>query len=263
MEKKMKLKANPEYEKLVPPMTAEEYTALKESLKKDGQWYPIIINKNWEILDGKNRYTALQELGIEPRWEVREFPDIIAEKEFVITVNLKRRHLTFEQRAFLGVKLLELEKERAKERQLAGVSIEKQDTLAHENAKVEKGKASEKVAMKVNVSPRTIEKAKVIEEEGSEELKTEVKEGKTSISKAYAKIKGDKEAKEKPTEEDSDLQKFLTEYKKSLKETPEMPMNLNNNELLLRALKAMIENNGVCCKVCGCKTLKWECGHDL
>src|SRR3972149_8173567 len=116
----MSLRVNPEYEKLLPKMSDEEFAELKESIRVEGQHYPIIANENLEILDGHHRYKACIELGIEPDFEVRKFEDKLLEKKFVIEANLRRRHLNSFQLVELAVPLLEIEKALAKKRQASG-----------------------------------------------------------------------------------------------------------------------------------------------
>src|SRR3990172_4515621 len=116
----MSLRVNPEYEKLLPKMSDEEFSELKASIKEEGQHYPIIANENLEILDGYHRFRACVELGVEPDFEVRKFEDRLLEKKFVIEANLRRRHLNNFQLVELAVPLLEIEKALAKKRQLKG-----------------------------------------------------------------------------------------------------------------------------------------------
>src|SRR5215213_9656463 len=108
------IKINPEYSKLVNPLSNAEYEALKSSISNKGLHLPIIINQDNVILDGHNRLKICQELGIEPKFEVKEFHDPLQEKEFVIEVNLKRRHLNNFQIAELEYKIEDIYKERAK-----------------------------------------------------------------------------------------------------------------------------------------------------
>ena len=110
----MSLYLNPEYEKLLPKMSDEEFAELKASIQAEGQHYPIVVNENLEVLDGHHRFRACTELGIEPDFEVRKFEDKLIEKKFVIEANLRRRHLTKFQLVELGVPLLEIEKALAK-----------------------------------------------------------------------------------------------------------------------------------------------------
>ena len=110
----MNIKINPEYSKLVSPLTNTEYDVLKNSIRNKGLHLPIIINQDNVILDGHNRLKICQGLDIKPKFEVKEFSDQSQEKEFVIEINLKRRHLNSFQIAELEYKIEEIYKERAK-----------------------------------------------------------------------------------------------------------------------------------------------------
>jgi ParB-like chromosome segregation protein Spo0J len=182
------LKVNPEYEALLPKLSKEEYEALKESIRKDGQHYPIIINKEGVILDGHHRLKACRDLGVTPRFEVREYheDDKFSEREFVITTNLYRRHLNDFQRGELGYQLYLIEKERARQRRLAGVSIKSQETSS--SFELEVGQARDVAAKKVHLSPTTFQRLLVIIERGSEELKEKCRTKELTIAQAYKKI---------------------------------------------------------------------------
>ena len=78
---------------LFPMMIGDDYTALRDDIKANGLLEPIVIYDG-KILDGRNRYTACLDLGIEPRYEAFEGTDPVA---YVISKNLHRRHLTKEQ----------------------------------------------------------------------------------------------------------------------------------------------------------------------
>ena len=198
----MSLRVNPEYEKLLPKMSDEEFAELKASIETEGQHYPIVANENLEVLDGHHRFRACLELGIEPDFEVRRFEDKLIEKKFVIEANLRRRHLNNFQLVELGVPLLEIEKELAKKRQVTGGKNGRntQLGLAPDDAKPAfpafNGKATAAVAKKVGVSTRTFERGKKILEKASEEDKQQLREGKASISKVYSEVVAvEKEAK--------------------------------------------------------------------
>jgi ParB-like chromosome segregation protein Spo0J len=188
----MSLRVNPEYEKLLPKMSEEEFAELKASIQAEGQHYPIVANEDLEVLDGHHRFRACVELGVEPDFEVRKFEDKLHEKKFVIEANLRRRHLTKFQLVELGVPLLEIEKALAKKRQAAGGKVGRnvQLGLAPDDAKsvLEKSKAAAVVAKKVGVSTRTFERGKKILEKASEEDKQKLREGKASIAKVYREV---------------------------------------------------------------------------
>jgi hypothetical protein len=82
---------------------------------------------------------------------------------------LRRRHLNKFQKAELGYPLLEIDRELAKQRQLAGVSIETQETFSSNELEV--GQARDLTAKKIGLSPTTFQRALAIIEKGPEELK--------------------------------------------------------------------------------------------
>jgi len=236
----MSLRINPEYEKMLPKMSEEEFAELKASIEAEGQHYSIIANEDLEVLDGHHRFRACTELGIEPDFEVRKFEDKLLEKKFVIEANLRRRHLNNFQLVELAVPLLEIEKELAKKRQTQGGKNGRdlQLGLAPDDAKPEfKAKATEVVAKKAGVSTRTFERGKRILEKASEEDKQKLREGKTSIAKVYREIVApEKEAK---TQEDM-----------AASPPVEDPKVAQNKEALSAILKSLVEKQ-LFCPSCG------------
>jgi ParB-like chromosome segregation protein Spo0J len=177
-------KVSEEFAKIVFPLTPEEYGALKQSIKENGQYLPIIVNEEGIVLDGHHRLRACQELVIEPKTEVKNFPDKFAEKRFVIAINVNRRQLSDFQKAELGLELLDLEKEEAEARQKAGTSVPN-------GAKA--GKSTEIVAKEVGLSTRTFERYIAVIKSGSEDLIQAVRDNKRSISSAYETLRHDVE----------------------------------------------------------------------
>lgn len=236
----MSLRVNPEYEKMLPKMSEEEFAELKVSIKAEGQHYAIIVNEDLEVLDGHHRFRACSELGIEPDFEVRKFEDKLLEKKFVIEANLRRRHLNNFQLVELAVPLLEIEKALAKKRQVTGGKNGRdlQLGLAPNDAKPAfKAKATEIVAKKAGVSTRTFERGKKIVEEASEEDKQQLREGKTSIAKVYREIVA-------PSQE------AKTQQTTASVPAVEDPKARQNKEALLVVLKGLSEKQ-LFCPACG------------
>ena len=104
-----------EFAEIFPELSAEQFTELKEDIKENGQLNPIITYKG-AVIDGKNRLKALTELKMAPiSNEFKGNPDKLL--EYVISQNLKRRHLNSSQRAVASLKTLEVLKAQAKKRQ--------------------------------------------------------------------------------------------------------------------------------------------------
>ena len=100
--------------KIIPNMSADQFLELKEDIKAFGLREPI-WTKDGAILDGRNRYRACLELDIEPQF--REFTGDDAVM-FVLSTNLRRRHLSARQRRTLIRKYLQESPDRSN-RQIA------------------------------------------------------------------------------------------------------------------------------------------------
>jgi len=86
---------------LFPPMTADEMASLVEDIKANGLAQPIVTHEG-EILDGRHRYQACLQAGVEPQFTEFRGSDALA---FVLSANLNRRHLSVAQRAMVAAKI--------------------------------------------------------------------------------------------------------------------------------------------------------------
>lgn len=82
---------------IFPLMTGAEYETFKADIAEHGLREPIWLHPDGSIIDGRNRYRACTELGIEPDFEIWNGRGSLA--AFVVSLNLHRRHLTESQRA--------------------------------------------------------------------------------------------------------------------------------------------------------------------
>ena len=74
---------------IFPMMGDEEYKALVADIKVNGLHQPVWTYQN-KIIDGRNRYKACIDAGIEPQFRVWDGNgSLIA---FVVSLNLNRRH---------------------------------------------------------------------------------------------------------------------------------------------------------------------------
>jgi len=111
-----RLSVNEGYKALVPRPSAEEYKALEADMfDRGGPTEPILVNRYNVILDGHTRYEICQKHGLSYRTETRTLGSEQDEKIFVVSVNLKRRHLTDMQKVLLVKPLEDLVAEKAQE----------------------------------------------------------------------------------------------------------------------------------------------------
>ena len=88
---------------LFPMMNNDEYAALVADIHQHGQREPIWLLDD-AILDGRNRWQACRDLGIRPL--TRDYTgsaDAASLINFVVSLNLKRRHLNSGQRAIVAL----------------------------------------------------------------------------------------------------------------------------------------------------------------
>ena len=143
------LKTDSAYENLVPAMQEQEFNELKESIRINGQFEPIIVDQDLVVLDGHHRLRACRELDIAPKYEVKIFGSKEVEKAFVIEVNLHRRHLNSFQKIELAYQLEDLEAEKARNRRLRTLRRGRvKPPLGKIFPNGEKGRVAEKCARK-------------------------------------------------------------------------------------------------------------------
>jgi hypothetical protein len=172
---------------LFPEMTPEELHELAEDIRASGLAHPIVRDRNGTILDGLNRLRACELAGVEPRFEIFEGEDPIA---FIVSSNLKRRHLNESQRAMVGSGLANMahggdrrSDEATQARQDGGRPIAK----AAANLPLEK-LTQAAVAATLNVSERSVRHAGIVRKRGSPDLILAVEQGKVSVSAAAKQV---------------------------------------------------------------------------
>jgi len=106
---------------LFPLMKGAEFDALVADIKANGLRELITVCQNM-ILDGRNRYRACLAAGIDPHNRLTPFvDDDNAARAFVISKNIRRRHLTAEQKRDLIAKLIAAQPEKS-DRQIAATA---------------------------------------------------------------------------------------------------------------------------------------------
>jgi ParB-like chromosome segregation protein Spo0J len=145
---------------LFPEMNPDEFRQLVEDIRTNGQIEPVILHPVCKrIVDGRHRAVAVRELGLELQSRVFDGdPDDMF--QLVLSMNLKRRHLTASQKAVLGLRVEEYESEkaslrrRATQNNFAGGLIADELTPDKAGLPSQVGQARDIAAMLVGVSAR-------------------------------------------------------------------------------------------------------------
>ncbi len=82
----------------MPPLSAEEYAALRDDIAERGIVVPVVVDQHGRLLDGHHRRQIADELQIDCPIEVRQVTDDEDARNVAFTLNLARRHLSREQR---------------------------------------------------------------------------------------------------------------------------------------------------------------------
>jgi N6-adenosine-specific RNA methylase IME4 len=147
---------------LFPFLEGAEFDELVADVREHGLREPIVLYEG-KILDGRNRYRACCVVGIDPTFAFYQGDDPVS---YVISLNLRRRHLDESQRAMVAAKLA---------------------TFEHggDRSKSPIGDLSQgRVAALLNVGKRSVERAADVREHGAPELVQAVERGNVSVSAA-------------------------------------------------------------------------------
>jgi ParB-like chromosome segregation protein Spo0J len=87
-----------------PMLSDDELRDLAEDIKANGLIYPIVLDADGQLIDGRNRLAACNLAGVEPRFETLDGQDPVA---YILSSNVSRRHMNAGQRAMAVAKLLE------------------------------------------------------------------------------------------------------------------------------------------------------------
>ncbi len=145
---------------LFPIMSDEDLADLARDIAEHGLLSPVTKFEGL-ILDGRNRLRACELAGVDPvfvEWQSNgETPT-----EWVISVNLHRRHLTVAQRAAIAVEALPLFEAEAKERQGGSGRFGSHGSTSPDAEPGRPGSAA-RVARQFGVSSATVQRAKRVQ----------------------------------------------------------------------------------------------------
>jgi len=190
---------------IFPMMSEHEFNELKSDITVNGLREPIVVYGD-KIIDGRNRYKACKELGIEPKFCLFN-PEIHGDPiAFVASLNLQRRHLNSSQKAMVAANIA---------------------TLKQGHKKTDENQITQtEAAQHLGISEHSIFRATKVKRNGIPELEQAVMDGKMAVSKAYF-------ISEAPKDQQSSLMdKPLKEIKSYRAEKTEMDIQPVNYDLI-------------------------------
>ena len=181
-----------EFQSLIPPLTAEEYAGLEESILAEG-CRDALITWGDVLIDGHNRYEICTKHGIPFDTIEMDFPtrdDVIV---WIIKNQFGRRNLPAYERARLALRLKPVIAERANANKMAGL---KQNVSVCQKSD-ERIDTKKELATVAGVSHDTIAKVEKIEAKAPPEVKEQLRTGAMSINQAYTEVKRQEKAEQR------------------------------------------------------------------
>jgi protein gp37 len=179
------LQINPLFKALIPPLTAEEYSLLKQSINEDGCRDTLKV-WNDTIVDGHNRYEICRELEVEFETEEMSFLSEDYAMVWIINNQLGRRNMTDYQKAELVLKRKNILLGKGKEKMSdGGKGLSTLDKPSHNTQK--------EMAKDAGVSSGTMARIETIAKEATEEMKEQLRNGELKVGTAYRQLQEEKQ----------------------------------------------------------------------
>jgi len=183
---------------MFPLMEGESFTQLVADIKENGLNDPIILSADGSMMiDGRNRWRACEQASVDPAFKRlgKHYTELDILR-FIISKNIKRRHMDAGQRGILAIALApELEKA-AKQRMCAGggdqVSVKAKKNRTPGEPKsahpVRDPQVRDQLAEMFGVGHTTMSQAKTVVET-SPQIASEVANGTKSLNEAYKEVR--------------------------------------------------------------------------
>jgi hypothetical protein len=213
--------------KYFPILEGEEFKMLVEDIRKNGQLEPV-VTYNGEILDGINRARACEVIGIEPKTEEYTGDDPLS---YVVSINVRRRHMDTSQRAMLATEMLPEFTLQAKDRLSKTASVnakakrpEGSTGFVSTGGSVDPGlgwrgehRARDDAARVFSVSAPTIQRAKRIQEQAPERV-ADIIAGRATVSQIDEELREAKAEKHREQAQEKETKTLPVQHPKAVKD---------------------------------------------
>lgn len=170
---------------IFPLIDGEEFDQLVADIRERGQIEPVVLDADGVLIDGRNRARACAALGIDVKEIVYDGDDVVGH---IVSLNLRRRQLTDTQRAMVAARL-------------ANLPVGANQHRRSEEGPSSGGPSRSEVRRLLNVSEGSLHRAKVVDRQGSPDLKALTTEGKVPLASAVRMAGADDETQAEFVEE--------------------------------------------------------------
>ena len=177
----------PELADLLPPLTDEQLSLLEEDIRENGCYSPIVVNEELAIVDGHNRFTLCEKLGVPYQMAVFHFEDTLEAMRWALDTQKGRRNLDAWKLAKIALKLKpEVEaRARARQREYYGNQYESGLPTMLSEVQTHNMETRKELADAVGIGQVTMGKALKIDEQAPQAVKDALDNKEITINQGY------------------------------------------------------------------------------
>jgi len=193
----------PEMEQLLPPLSAEQFSALEGDILENGCYTPVIVNEDMVILDGHNRFRICEKHGLPFRMLVFSFADLLEAKRWALDTQRGRRNLTLWELGQIALKLKPELEAAAKQNQGLRTDLSVNSPKPYQPIDTRK-----EMARTVGIGEQTMGRVAQLTEDAPKPLKDALDSKEVSVNRAWKILKAVRQCP--PEEQDALAAEMLT-----------------------------------------------------
>ena len=179
----------PEMEQLLPPLSAEQFSALEGDIVENGCYAPIIVNEDMVIVDGHNRFRVCEKHGLPFRMLVFSFADLLEAKQWALDTQKGRRNLDKWELGKIALKLKPEIEAKAKANMSAGGGDRKNEGtksgLMNSSNPILPVNTRKEMAQAVGIGEQTMGRIAQLDENAPQALKDALNNKEVSVNAAW------------------------------------------------------------------------------
>ena len=179
----------PEMEQLLPPLSAEQFSAFEGDILENGCYAPIVVNEDIVIVDWHNRFRICEKHGLPFRMLVFSFADLLEAKQWALDTQKGRRNLDKWELGKIALKLRDDVETRARKNMSLGGQAFRPSENAVEGlttlSNLPAVNTRKELADAVGIGEVTMGKVMQIDEHAPVVIRDALDKGKLSISQGY------------------------------------------------------------------------------
>lgn len=183
----------PEMERLLPPLSGEQFSSLERDILENGCYAPIIVNEDMIVIDGHNRFRICEKHGLPYKMLVFSFVDLLEAKQWALDTQKGRRNLDKWELGKIALKLKPEIEARARANMAAGGGDHKSESAKSGSVNSPNPILSvdtrKEVALAVGIGEQTMGRVAQLAETAPKALKDALDRKEVSINRGWKILK--------------------------------------------------------------------------